>query len=331
MAISKKLKTRWETFNPTQLLTITQYFSNSPFGLTENGLHDFRGLNVIFENQHNISQAFAVKNVDFSGSEWKNIRLWADNNGNAPVFENAKFTDAQFYDCTMKEVQYLSCDFDNTSLKYVQFSDCIFKDCQFHLKKSKVTKLTFYNAKLIENCQFLGELCHISFNASNFKNCQFLGTLYLCRFQGLGNKFLEYGKKNLYCPPEKVENRMENVNFSQAELKECLFDAYCYLDKVKVSEKNCLIKLTQEFYDELCRLILASGDLEYIEMNEERLDTVTNEMLSDAKLFFKPHIQKPYTIVHCEDFNFKHTSLQYSQYLYDLVCQAVENTSVKNK
>lgn len=330
MAISKKLKTRWETFNPTQLLTITQYFSNSPFGLTENGLHDFRGLNVIFEKQINISEAFMVKNADFSGSEWKNIRLWADENGNAPIFENAQFADAKFYDCTMKAVQYLSCNFDNTSLKYVQFSDCIFKDCQFHLKKSKVAKLTFYNAKLIENCQFLGELCHISFYASNLKNCQFAGLLYLCRFEGIYENFLKYAEKNLYCPPEEVENRMENVDFSQAELKECLFSAYCYLDKVKVSDKNCLIHITPEFYDELCRLIQASDDLEYIEMNEERLDTVANEMLSDAKLFFKPHIQKPYTIVHREDFNFKHTSLQYSQYFYNLLCKASENTSVKN-
>lgn len=328
MAIAKKLKSRWEAFNPTQLLTMTQYFSISPFGLTEAGLQDFRGLSIIAEKQINIKLAFMVKNADFSGSEWKNIRLWADEHGNAPIFENAKFTDAKFYDCTMKEVQYLSCDFDNTALKYVQFSDCIFKHCQFHLKKSKVAKLTFYNAKLIENCQFMGELCHISFHASHFKHCQFSGTLYLCRFQGLGDKFLEYGKKNLYCPPEKVENRMENVDFSQAELKECLFDAYCYLDKVKVSEKNCLIQRTQEFYDELCRLIRESGDLEYIEMNEERLDTVVNEMLSDAKLFFKPHIQKPYTIIHSEDFNFKHTSLQYSQYLYQLVCQANKNVAI---
>lgn len=323
MAISKKLKERWVGFNAHQLLEETNYFSVSPFGLTDEGLHDFRGLVMIGgESDLNIFADFVVKNSDFSGSDWQKIRLWADDNGDAPVFENVKFNDAKFYDCTAKDVQYLSCDFDNTSLKYVQFSDCIFKNCVFKFKKSKIAKLTFYNAKLMENCQFFGEFYHIDFCASNLKDCQFSGTLYLCRFQGLGEKYLEYARHNRICPPEKVENRMDNVDFSQAELKECLFEAYCYLDKIKVSDKNCLVKITQEFYDELCRLIRKNGDLEHIPMNDEKLKTVADEMLGHAKLFFKPQIQKPYEIVHCQDFNFKHTSDEYSQYLYNLVCKA---------
>ena len=50
MAISIKLKKRWDVYPTLQeVLTATQNLSVSPFGLTEEGLQDFRGIKLIGE------------------------------------------------------------------------------------------------------------------------------------------------------------------------------------------------------------------------------------------------------------------------------------------
>ena len=50
MAISIKLKRRWDIYPTLQeVLAATQNLSISPFGLTEEGLQDFRGIKLIGE------------------------------------------------------------------------------------------------------------------------------------------------------------------------------------------------------------------------------------------------------------------------------------------
>ena len=51
---------------------------------------------------------------------------------------------------------------------------------------------------------------------------------------------------------------MENIDFSQAEMIQCNFWDYCYLDKVKPSERNCVFKVTDEFYECLLTQIQSS-------------------------------------------------------------------------
>ena len=50
MAISIKLKKRWDAYPALQdVLAATKNLSVSPFGLTEEGLQDFRGIKLIGE------------------------------------------------------------------------------------------------------------------------------------------------------------------------------------------------------------------------------------------------------------------------------------------
>lgn len=50
MAISIKLKKRWDVYPTSQeVLAATKNLSVSPFGLTEEGLQDFRGIKLIGE------------------------------------------------------------------------------------------------------------------------------------------------------------------------------------------------------------------------------------------------------------------------------------------
>ena len=47
MAISIKLKRRWDVYTTLEeILSATQNLSVSPFGLTEGGLQDFRGIKL---------------------------------------------------------------------------------------------------------------------------------------------------------------------------------------------------------------------------------------------------------------------------------------------
>ena len=84
MAISTKLKKRWDVYPTLQeLLTATQNLSVSPFGLTEEGLQDFRGIKLIGERVQvplrngymweNISKPLhiSLSYADFSGSVWQ--------------------------------------------------------------------------------------------------------------------------------------------------------------------------------------------------------------------------------------------------------------------
>ena len=113
---------------------------------------------------------------------------------------------------------------------------------------------------------------------------------------------------------------MENIDFSQAEMIQCNFWAYCYLDKVKPSERNCVFKVTNEFYEYLLTQI-KSGE-----------SPLKEKLIKWAKLFYAPHITAPYNVAHPDDFSFRHPEeAELSQTLYNFVCKAAEATGCRVK
>jgi hypothetical protein len=90
MAVSIKLKRRWDVYTTLEeVLSATQNLSVSPFGLTEEGLQDFRGIKLIgkieevsipaqggtrwITKTENIHASLSY--ADFSGSLWQDFAI----------------------------------------------------------------------------------------------------------------------------------------------------------------------------------------------------------------------------------------------------------------
>ena len=331
MAISTKLKKRWDVYPTLQeVLTATQNLSVSPFGLTEEGLQDFRGIKLIGERAQvplrngymweNISQPLhtSLSYADFTGSVWQYFAI-EETDDFTPVIDHVIFDESVFelsaYAICGNGAIFLSCSFAGCKYKWGDFIGATLKDCRFTQIKKNV-RLNFNSCKLLENCLFSGEIHKALFGYSNLKNCTFEGLLYDCSFEGvekIGNL-----RKGEIIPPEKVDNRMDGVDFSKADIIMCSFQSFCYLDKVKPSKNNCVFKVTDEFHNYLLTTIESSDS------------PLKEELIKEAKSDFAPHTTTPYRVAHPKDFLYPEKA-ELTQALYDFVCEAAEATGCRVK
>lgn len=236
MAISIKPKKRWDVYPALQdVLAATKNLSVSPFGLTEEGLQDFRGIKLIGERAQvplrngymweNISKPLhtSLSYADFSGSVWQYFAI-EETADFTPVIDHVIFDESVFelsaYAICGNGATFLSCGFAGCKYKWGEFIGATLKDCRFTQIKKNV-RLKFNRCKSLENCLFSGEIHKALFWYSNLKDCTFEGTLYDCSFYGAektGNL-----RKGEIIPPEKVDNRMDGVDFSKADIIMCNF------------------------------------------------------------------------------------------------------------
>ena len=196
-----------------------------------------------------------------------------------------------------------------------EFIGATLKDCRFTQIKKNV-RLKFNSCKLLEDCFFSGEIHKALFWHSSLKNCAFEGTLYDCSFYGV-EKITDLRKGEII-PPENVDNRMDGVDFSKADIIMCNFWSFCYLDKVKPSKNNCVFKVTDEFYSCLLSII------------ENSDSPLKEELIKEAKSDYSPHPTTPYEVIHPKDFLYPEKA-ELAQALYDLVCEAAEATGCRVK
>ena len=331
MAISIKLKRRWDVY-PTlrEVLTATQNLSVSPFGLTEEGLQDFRGIKLIGERAQvplrngymweNISKPLhtSLSYADFTGSVWQYFAI-EETDDFTPVIDHVIFDESMFqlsaYAICGNGATFLSCSFAGCKYKWGDFIGATLKDCRFTQIKKNV-RLKFNSCKLLENCLFSGEIHKAHFGYSNLKNCTFEVLLYDCSFEGvekIGNL-----RKGEIIPPENVDNRMDGLDFSKADIIMCSFWSFCYLDKVKPSKNNCVFKVTDEFHNYLLTAIESSDS------------PLKEELIKEAKSDFAPHTTTPYGVAHPKDFLYPEKA-ELTQALYDFVCKAAEATGCRVK
>ena len=331
MAISIKLKKRWDVYPALQdVLAATQNLSVSPFGLTEEGLQDFRGIKLVGERAQvplrngymweNISKPLhtSLSYADFSGSVWQYFAI-EETADFTPVIDHVIFDESVFqlsaYAICGNGATFLSCSFAGCKYKQGEFIGATLKDCRFAQIKKNV-RLKFNRCKSLENCLFSGEIHKALFWHSSLKNCTFEGTLYDCSFYGV-EKITDLRKGEII-PPENVDNRMDGVDFSKADIIMCNFWSFCYLDKVKPSENNCVFKVTDEFYSCLLSII------------ENSDSPLKEELIKEAKSDYAPHPTTPYEVIHPKDFLYPEKA-ELAQALYDLVCEAAEATGCRVK
>ena len=331
MAISIKLKKRWDAYPALQdVLAATKNLSVSPFGLTEEGLQDFRGIKLIGERAQvplrngymweNISKPLhtSLSYADFTGSVWQYFAI-EETADFTPVIDHVIFDESVFelsvYAICGNGATFLSCSFAGCKYKWGDFIGATLKDCRFTQIKKNV-RLKFNRCKSLENCLFSGEIYKALFWYSNLKDCTFEGTLYDCSFYGV-EKITDLRRGEII-PPENVDNRMDGVDFSKADIIMCNFWSFCYLDKVKPSKNNCVFKVTDEFYSCLLSVI------------ENSDSPLKEELIKEAKSDFAPHPTTPYEVIHPKDFLYPEKA-ELAQALYDLVCEAAEATGCRVK
>ena len=331
MAISIKLKKRWDVYLALQdVLAATKNLSVSPFGLTEEGLQDFRGIKLIGERAQvplrngymweNISKPLhtSLSYADFSGSVWQYFAI-EETADFTPVIDHVIFDESLFelsaYAICGNGATFLSCSFAGCKYKWGEFIGATLKDCRFTQIKKNI-RLKFNSCKLLEDCLFSGEIRKALFWHSSLKNCTFEGTLYDCSFYGV-EKITDLRKGEII-PPENVDNRMDGVDFSKADIIMCNFWSFCYLDKVKPSKNNCVFKVTDEFYSCLLSII------------ENSDSPLKEELIKEAKSDYAPHPTTPYEVIHPKDFLYPEKA-ELAQALYDLVCEAAETTGCRVK
>ena len=332
MAVSIKLKRRWDVYTTLEeILSATQNLSVSPFGLTGEGLQDFRGIKLIgkieevsipaqggtrwITKTENIHASLSY--ADFSGSLWQDFSI-EETEGFTAVIDHVIFDESVFDLSTPaicgRGATFLSCSFAGCKYKCGKFMRATLKNCRFTQIKKNVR--LYFSCKLLENCFFSGEIHKALFWSSNLKNCTFEGLLYDCSFHGV-EKIGDLREGEII-PPEKVDNRMDGVDFSKADIIMCNFWSFCYLDKVKPSKNNCVFKVTDEFYN--CLLTAIEGS-----------DSPLKEgLIGKAKLFYAPHNTTPYEVAHPDNLSFKHPEeAELSQAIYDFVCRAAEATGCR--
>lgn len=318
MTISRKLKNRWDVY-PTlkEVLSSTYNLSTSPFGITETGLQDFRGIKLIGDKDESVFLSVSLKDSDFSGSLWNSFQI-SEQGDSQVTIENVKFDGSTFkneYFCDEMfgmGAHFISCSFANCVYKGVDFVGAKLQGCDFSNIKKNI-RLNFIYCTLIENCRFQGEIHKAMFGISPLKECSFKGKLYDCIFYGVDKTPNNGG----IVPPEEVDNRMDTIDFSQAEVISCSFRDFCYLDKVKPSPQNCLVKITNEFYLKLRELI-----------EQEPLAKDREELLQYTSLFCQPSPSIPYNIYHPEYFE---SDSELGHKWYNFICHSAEETNCRIK
>lgn len=307
MAFPRKLKQRWEVY-PTlkDVLKATDNLSVSPFGKTEEGLTDFRGIQLVppkhNPNARKLEDRFPkvekiickedIKNADFSGSLWFDIKLERADGENVTL-ENVRFAGSKFdgyYSHWFATV--IGGNFDNCVFKGFSFFDL--KDCQFtNIKKSSRLDL---NTGLVENCLFEGYIYKGMFYTT-LKNCKIVGTFYDCRFAVTSSE-------------EPI--KYENVDATEANFVICSVWHHDF-SELKTSPNTCVVKLTDAFFEAALSLAKAHP-------------TMAETLEKEVKMWLKPHSTKPYDIVGIDNLTALKAPEELSKAYYEVVVKAKEIT-----
>jgi uncharacterized protein YjbI with pentapeptide repeats len=235
-----KLKNRW---NFDEWLNIKKAILNalstkSPIenisGMSEIANRmDLRGLELISTREDKLCfKKSILKNVDLSYSDLRFIE-W-----DKCIFENVYFEGSNLKQSTFTSSKFINCVFKKTniSVSYLASSWGLdsghFIDCQFIESNLSESVLHF---PVIENCIFASSNLHATeFDGSRFKDCTFGGLVDSPFFRGysrytenfLGKYLGGYNKKK-HC------NKMINVDFSQAVMRDVVFSDGIDLTKTK--------------------------------------------------------------------------------------------------
>lgn len=225
----RRFKTRWQDGDGKQFVDRLVFMgrsgngfgvSESPFGLTEAGLLDFRGL-CLPETAELRRVSFGP--ADFGSSSWG--RIWLERSR----FDRADFAGASFQMIGDHGNEFLSCRFSRTSFREgvlgyrgSRYVSCAFDGADF-------ARALFVRPEF-DDCEFRDcKLNGCDFNGASFERCRFLGEVRNVWFRGgfaLPDDVSSFGVPRANC--------MTCVDFWGACLHETTFSNGCDLSSVKL-------------------------------------------------------------------------------------------------
>ncbi len=193
--------------------------TESPFGLTEGGLLDFRGLRVGEKAQ---LRRVVFGPTDFGAALFKGV--WLER----CTFYNSKFDGTGFQKMSEHGNEFVDCSILKSSFREAalgyrgsRFLKCTFDCVDFSraiFARPEFDGCAFYHCKL-DGCDL---------NGSSFDHCRFVGSLRNVWFRGgfaHPNDVVEYGQPRV--------NQMVEVSFESACLRDVTFSNGCDLSSVK--------------------------------------------------------------------------------------------------
>ena len=146
----------------------------SPFGRTETGANDYRGVS----HANNALRNLEIRDSDFSVADLHRTRIENCH------FSNCQFTRANLTDLYIRSSRFENCQFDRADLRiaHIGYNGTEFDRCTF--ARVNVSRAGFLNAIFSNVCFDGGDWSRTDFCASGFWNCSFKGTLSDITFRG---------------------------------------------------------------------------------------------------------------------------------------------------
>lgn len=258
---TKDLVARWQNTAENdraseRIFNICKYggvlsMEQTPFGRLDSDLIDFRG----YPAHSIVLNSVTVKDVDLSYADFSNSWMEANRFENC-FFDKTDFTDSSDHANTFDQCVFLKCKFRLAVLGYngSRFRNCIFKECGFQ-------KTIFIRAEFVDTDFFNCRLNGVDFNASSFENCKFEGILENVWFRGTFPSELqlrEFGQPK--------SNKMENVSFENADLRDLTFSNGCDLSTVTIKKNGRYFKFDNWYK----RLQFLSNEIELWDDESQR-------------------------------------------------------------
>jgi|CXWL01.1.fsa_nt_gi uncharacterized protein YjbI with pentapeptide repeats len=283
----KKLATRWRISVENDLAgeKIFNVFKHggvlsmdhSPFGRLGSDLIDFKGYNAI----QILVKDVVLKDIDLSYADFSSSWMQANRFENC-LFEKTDFSDIADHGNTFSHCVFKKCDFKLAVLGYEgsQYKNCTFKACSF--QRTNFIRAEFVSTDFVD-CR----LKSIDFSGSSFENCKFEGLLDDVWFRGTygyESYFTEFGQPK--------PNKMDNVSFENADLRNPAFSDGCDLTTVKVKNDGRHFK----FDNWLKRLQFLEKEIENWEDGHHK-----NEAAIFVKVYLVHAPKQDWNIINLED------------------------------
>jgi uncharacterized protein YjbI with pentapeptide repeats len=189
-----------------------ELFSDSPFGILDNGLKDFRSVCTTTPmgqlNRKFVNKGF--ERLDLAGANLTST-IFDQCIFNACCFDSAVFREASFHACNFTGCSFTRSDF---RASYFGLKKCIFDGCTFD--KLKTSHASFDHI-VFRNCILDGkDWSRIVFHAVGFWNCSLVGLFDDCIFSA-GYYFQSDMDKAI----KPLETGMHQVDLTAADFKLC--------------------------------------------------------------------------------------------------------------
>lgn len=173
-----ELKSRWSRVaTDTRAAMVDE--SATPFGMTEGGLHDLRGIRL-----RGAINRLSIARVDLAYSEMgTDGQLGGGFNAAACRFDSCRYEstlDGTFEDCTFIEARlarctirkvFRTCNFSNARMEYVAGDGLLFESCDF--SDTNLRRAQLYRCEFIR-CRFSGtKFRGAALTGSRFVECTF--------------------------------------------------------------------------------------------------------------------------------------------------------------